>query len=308
MKCIFCLDEKPPSDEHVIPESVGGTLRIQEVCRDCNSKLGQLVDNPFSNSFLVQLARFSHSLGGKRGAVPFPFGGMGTLDTGQRVSLDRDFVPHVKRVLDIQKGTDDQLVVNFTADASDKDKLEQMLGKPLRKAMAVEFPTWTSEKMDEEVAKVMAYARAYTPVLEDRPIGKQWKIGLDDLLLEFLKIAYEIWFRAFGYPWVENSATARNIRAVVLGRGLSVGIGGQLFCPPLPLPLSNPSTNHCIVLLNGACVIRLFNFCCTVECEETDSRFMVKQEAARIILQDFRAGTLVEEMLPDFLAKHLPEA
>jgi hypothetical protein len=307
MKCIFCLSDKPPSDEHVIPESVGGTLRIQEVCRECNSKLSELVDNPFANCSLIQLARFNHSLGGKRGKVPFPFGGVGTLDTGQRVSLDRDFNPHVKRGLDIQKGVDG-LKVNFIADASDKDKLEQMLGAPLRKALAIEFPTWTTEKLDVEIAKVIAAARAQNPVKDYNPIKKQWQVGLDDLLFEFLKISYELWFRIFRYSWVENSLAAHNIRAAVLGRDNRLAIRGQLFSEPLSLPLSDPAKNHCIVLLNGSCAIRLFNICCTVECEETNGRFMLPQDECRIIIQDFEDGTLLDDKLPDFLAKNLPEA
>jgi hypothetical protein len=101
MKCIFCLQERLPSDEHVIPESIGGRIRIKEVCRDCNSELSRLVDNPFANCSLIQLARFSHSLGGKRDIVPFPFGKVGTIETGQRVGLDKNFTPHVKRDLTI---------------------------------------------------------------------------------------------------------------------------------------------------------------------------------------------------------------
>jgi transposase-like protein len=45
IKCIFCLLEKEPSIEHVIPKSVGGVLTINYVCQDCNSELGSKVDS-----------------------------------------------------------------------------------------------------------------------------------------------------------------------------------------------------------------------------------------------------------------------
>jgi len=45
MKCIFCQKEKPQSVEHIIPESVGGSIIINNVCRKCNSIFGSEVDN-----------------------------------------------------------------------------------------------------------------------------------------------------------------------------------------------------------------------------------------------------------------------
>jgi hypothetical protein len=307
MKCIFCFEEKGPSDEHVIPESIGGRLLIKEVCRECNSNLSRLVDNPFASCSLIQLARYSHSLGGKRDIVPFPFGGVGTIDTGQKLSVNRDFMPHVKRILDIQNDDRGGLHVSFSADASDRDKFDQMLGEPLRKALTIEFPDWSEEKLNREVAMMVANARAQTPFTSHQPIKKQLSVNLNDLLFEFLKIAYEMWFRCFGYPWVENSGTAKTLRAAILNRDASLPICGKLFSPDIPLPVSDPFKNHLILELNGVCFIRLFNIMCTVECEETNPQFMLPQEDCLITIQDFVDGTLGEEKFFDFLEKHLPQ-
>lgn len=306
MKCIFCLQDKPPSDEHVIPESIGGRLRIKEVCRECNSNLSRLVDNPFASCSLIQLARYNHSLGGKRGIVPFPFGGVGTIDTGQRVSVDQHFFPHVKRDFQITKLPDGSLQVHFVADASDKDKLEQMLGAPLRRALAAEFPNWSPEKLEAETTKIVAHAHAQAPVSERKPIKKQWSVGLDDLLFEFLKIAYEMWFLRFGYPWVEQSETANLLRTAILTRDPSLPIRGQLFCPDVPLPVSDPLKNHLVLQVDRLCLIRLFNITCGVGCEEADGRFILRQEDSRITIQDFVVGTLVEDALSVFLTKNAP--
>lgn len=44
--CIIChQDNQELSDEHVIPEAIGGYYHIYNVCKDCNSKLGDHVDN-----------------------------------------------------------------------------------------------------------------------------------------------------------------------------------------------------------------------------------------------------------------------
>jgi len=43
-QCSICLRERPLTWEHVIPQSIGGTLEADLQCRDCNSNLGtQLV-------------------------------------------------------------------------------------------------------------------------------------------------------------------------------------------------------------------------------------------------------------------------
>ena len=43
--CIIChQDNQELSDEHVIPEAIGGYYHIYNVCKDCNSKLGDHVD------------------------------------------------------------------------------------------------------------------------------------------------------------------------------------------------------------------------------------------------------------------------
>lgn len=45
MLCIFCQEEREPSKEHIIPETLGGSVVIFNVCEDCNSKLGSKVDS-----------------------------------------------------------------------------------------------------------------------------------------------------------------------------------------------------------------------------------------------------------------------
>ena len=309
MKCIFCLEEKEPSVEHIIPESIGGCLRMSKVCSECNSELSRLVDNPFANSPFIKLYRYMHSIGGKRGKIPFPFEGVGIMESGQKVSFDRDFKPHVKRTLDMQEDEERCLGVHFGADLSDIDDFDRMLGRPLRKAIEAHYPDWTSEQIDGAVSKAVDQACAMPPVTEsETTIKQQWTISLNDLLFEFLKIAYEIWFLRFSYPWVENSETAKMIRKAILSVDPNLPIRGKLFCQDIPLPVSDPFKNHLIYQSHGGCTIRLFNITCVVECEQFDERFMLSQEDSRIIIQDFLTGDVVDKSVSDFLVEDLPES
>ena len=51
-RCIICKKIKNSNDfnkEHIIPESIGGSLTIDNVCKDCNSKLGKEIDSKITN-------------------------------------------------------------------------------------------------------------------------------------------------------------------------------------------------------------------------------------------------------------------
>ena len=43
-QCIFCLQEGPLSEEHLIPKSLGGILTSEFVCSSCNSQFGHAVE------------------------------------------------------------------------------------------------------------------------------------------------------------------------------------------------------------------------------------------------------------------------
>lgn len=45
MKCIFCDEPEKLSKEHLIPQNIGGSITIYDVCQKCNSVLGSEVDS-----------------------------------------------------------------------------------------------------------------------------------------------------------------------------------------------------------------------------------------------------------------------
>lgn len=56
-KCIICEKIKNNEEfnkEHIIPESIGGSLTIENVCKACNSKLGKEIDSKIINDFLIK--------------------------------------------------------------------------------------------------------------------------------------------------------------------------------------------------------------------------------------------------------------
>ena len=46
-ECIICREIKNEnlfSEEHIIPDSLGGTIKISEVCKKCNEEMGKKLD------------------------------------------------------------------------------------------------------------------------------------------------------------------------------------------------------------------------------------------------------------------------
>lgn len=55
-QCILCLDEKPLTDEHIIPKSLGGKLTCAFLCKNCNSTLGARVEAPAKTDPSIRIA------------------------------------------------------------------------------------------------------------------------------------------------------------------------------------------------------------------------------------------------------------
>ncbi len=98
-RCIICRqDNVVLSDEHIIPKSLGGVSHCYQVCKDCNSILGDHVDVGLVESPLTRYERYSKKLKGQSNTIPNPFDGTYTDDKGNKMRLeliDGTFVPHL---------------------------------------------------------------------------------------------------------------------------------------------------------------------------------------------------------------------
>ncbi len=58
-RCSICLEPKPLTSEHIIPESIGGTLSAELQCVDCNSNLGSELVSQAKQDPVLRLAIWS---------------------------------------------------------------------------------------------------------------------------------------------------------------------------------------------------------------------------------------------------------
>jgi hypothetical protein len=56
IRCIYCGQERPPSDEHVVQRSLGGDLTTKLVCKDCNTGFST-IDQSLAEFSILSLQR-----------------------------------------------------------------------------------------------------------------------------------------------------------------------------------------------------------------------------------------------------------
>jgi len=187
MKCIICRRKKHQdelSDEHVIPDSIGGVYHIYNVCKECNSYLGANVDNKLVNHYFTSFMRYDLNIKGKKGKIPNPFDGTHTLgndkETKVKMILDDHGIPKPYILPKIKKTIHtNKLEIKLTIDIEDKDKSSKIIEKILKR-----------EKIDKDSHHI---STTLEPIIERfKPTIKMEKqIDIKEFKIGLLKIAYE---------------------------------------------------------------------------------------------------------------------
>jgi len=184
--CIICREETTDfSDEHVIPEALGGYYHIYSVCRSCNSKLGSSVDSKLVNHQFADFQRYLLGLKGKSNKLPNPFSGTHHLaeDETKKVQLRLDEnnkpIPYTITSVCYEKSVSEigSTKVSILLDASDGKKLDGILHKIAKK---LQVPIEQFEGIDRSIKTTQSPYIKCTLSID----LSNFKIGL-------LKIAYE---------------------------------------------------------------------------------------------------------------------
>ena len=198
--CIICWQpQREFSDEHVIPEALGGYYHIRNVCKKCNSHLGSHVDSKLVNHLISRFARYTGNLTGKSKTLPNPFIGTHTLATDPsqkvRIHLDTDGVFHPRLVPKIDYDLDhdrQELRLSVVVDTSDRDKVLPSIEK----------------KYGLDIDR-------QSLLIESSPVTVRTRFSVDTLEFKIgmLKIAYE--FAINNLPAYKNDESATSIAAVL---------------------------------------------------------------------------------------------
>lgn len=260
--CIIChRDGMELSDEHVIPDAIGGYYHIYNVCKECNSKLGESVDIHLLKHWVTNAARHAKGLAGKTGKIPNPLTGEGTMEDGSKVrveeSRDGKIVPHILPNAPVV--SEDAKSFSFCVDEKDRNLIPKIAQKMKKKLDCDDSLLIPSEVMHQ---------------IDNPCIQMQVQIDLKNYKIGLLKIAYE--FAVDKVSEYYNDSKAR-LYAEILHDGSierldEVGFVGDGLLNNDIKPLEeyidyNNTDRHILMLLNIQgklyCLVKLFDkaFC-----------------------------------------------
>lgn len=261
--CIIChKDNVEMTDEHVIPDALGGYYHIYCVCKACNSKLGDNVDVKLINHWIMKGERLVNQLKGKKNNIPNPLIGDATLEDGTKVRLEENksgqLAAHILPTS--PKINPDGKSFTITVDAGDEKLVDKMVRKVTRKMGLKEGEYKLSST--KNVQKI------------DRPWVKQYAvIDLNDYKIGLLKIAYE--FAVDKIPAYYDDPKARLYSKILedgaIDRLGEVDFVGDAFLNASLLPMNDfidytKPKRHYLLLINSNgklyCLIKLFDSIC----------------------------------------------
>ncbi|MGY3917032.1 HNH endonuclease [Aeromonas australiensis] len=138
-ECIICRQYKDKfSDEHVIPDALGGYYHIRSVCEQCNSHLGSKVDTKLVDNKFIQLLRLQYKTLGKSKKLPNPYSGNIELNDGLKFQNRIDNNGFVYQYIlpsapSIKNLDNEKVEINFTLDEMDAHQSTALIEKILRK-------------------------------------------------------------------------------------------------------------------------------------------------------------------------------
>lgn len=305
-RCILCRrDGREMSDEHVIPDAIGGYYHIYSVCKECNSRLGSKVDKYLLDNWLTVVKRNEHQMAGKTGVVPHPLMGEGVLEDGQKVRMEKDEEGHLFPYLipSAPIVSDDGKQVSFSLDARDAKSVNHITEKVLKR-----------KGFDRTRTAIESFRQ---DIHIDKPcVRMQFSIDIKSYLLSLLKIAYE--FTIDQLPSYIEDPQARLYADILLcgekDRVDEISVMANGFMDKkfviLPTYIDNNEHRHLLFLTEVenqlVCVVKLFDVY-GVSIRMSDKSYGVGQENGIIAINDFGTRTCdiytLEEVIQKVIGK-----
>lgn len=190
-KCIICKKIKNDNEfnkEHIIPESIGGSLTIDNVCKTCNSKLGEEIDSKIINDFLIKGHTVGNEIRNKKNKEKVLIEKLTSNENPQiKLEAKREENGKFKKWesnTSLKSSSEDKNIHNIYFDSSKDEKT--VLNEIEKKFKNKYGKTLTDEEKEEILYKINN--ESTHPKIE---FNSTVTIDFKKLAMEFIKIAYE---------------------------------------------------------------------------------------------------------------------
>ncbi|KRI51999.1 MULTISPECIES: HNH endonuclease [Acinetobacter] len=214
-KCIICLKEpsssKPNSvltDEHLIPEFIGGRFTSKNLCKGCNEQLGSSVEGPLSNNVYFKLHGFQHKIKGKKKEITNPLSDTYEIDD-KKFRYQNDFSLYMIPKLEIFLTDEGSIKIEGSLDISDIPRLRDMLIKGIQRRLKENQLEWSYERIISQVDSIVKKAEESARTVINNPeitgiIDLEEPETKRNLALLALKIGYEFLAIYYGQTFIED--------------------------------------------------------------------------------------------------------
>lgn len=194
-------ESNPLTIEHIIPELIGGTLTVKNVCKHCNSSMGAGFEAKASKNITFQLPRYINGLAGKSGKVPNPFVHTSEKDEfGGKYTVSEDL--SVKTLPQI-KAVDDKIVL--IVDKSENHKAREMIKSRLKRQVKTKYNIVLNNAQLEELTDLhLKSATVHEQRVEQPKLEMVHQMDEMANKLVYIKVAYELAVYHFGYDYTSD--------------------------------------------------------------------------------------------------------
>ena len=239
MRCIFCLKEREPSDEHVFPAAIGGALIIKSVCKPCNDFLGAKVDVLLTHHKAILLKRAEFGMGERSGKDIDPWArvfGDGSLASNPEVKIHLAPNPETGRMEPRMRynstrieADDGSEAVQVALDISQIGELEKIAQRHRKRAGLEPYS-------EDEIRALLASARENMRTIEQPEVIYAVKMDKRDYQRAVCKIIYELAWLWLGDAYIDDPV-AKMLRTVILS-GAEQSIARRITMDGAEPPLS----------------------------------------------------------------------
>lgn len=201
-KCVICKyifrenDENPQSDEHLIPEFLGGKFKVGILCKVCNNAMGSGFEDRLAQSFLGKAHANKYQIKGKSGKVPnSPL--VGTYEYGnKKIFFTPDYKIKTHYSLDCIQSDEKGIVFSGHIDASDLESSKKQVMASVIRAFKKQDRKVDEEHIYSQINQIIDNSKIN---IEHNPtINGKIEVNFHDIELLSLKIAYEVLCIHFG--------------------------------------------------------------------------------------------------------------
>lgn len=256
--CIICTLKKPLTDEHIVPEFMGGGLIIKNVCKDCNSAMGGGFEGRISNNFIYQASRYINKIDGKSSS-PFPFKGIKVDEkSGVRFSISED--ASLKAIPSITVKDDERGVsISLSSDSKDLKQIKPLIEKKLKRHFKSKGQSVSDEKITEGIDRFLSQAVFTESEINNPRISQNISIDFNDIELLHIKIAYELACYNFGHEYMADPV-ANSLRLALFQQNIDSEIKVQTPMENDPFTNFIDEEHHWVIYMLSGCYVKAFGF------------------------------------------------